>query len=370
MASQPLTTRSLRPRPGSPRGRRRLALVAGLLAAVALVGSALDPAGLLGGAKPFSVHRNVARPDPLGTRISKVYGTSTPARIYGTEVGDLEDLGENLRGQMISDLTPLPRSAFARPVAAYRRYSATWLRRVEADAGKLTGALAAGDRAAAKAAWMTTWAAYLRLGAVYLEGPVATLNQAIDGTPGGLPRGTSDPRFSGLHRIEMGLWEGQAPRSLVRYGRLLRRSVAQLLRILPKVSIDPLDYATRSHEILEDAQRDLLSGMDVPWSGEGVLGTVAGLDATDEVVRTLRPLLQGRDNTLIEVDNELLLLHRAFDRVLREHDGRWPTLSQLTTGQRELIDGTMAGALGALEQLPGTLETTGIHEIPSIPSGR
>jgi hypothetical protein len=107
--------------------------------------------------------------------------------------------------------------------------------------------------------------------------------------------------------------------------------------------------------------------MDVQWSGEGVLGTTAGLAATNEVVRTLVPLLSGRDNTLAEVQNELLLLGQALDRVRREYRGSWPTLAQLTSSQRELVNGRLAGALGALQLLPGTLETTPIQTIPSIP---
>jgi hypothetical protein len=109
--------------------------------------------------------------------------------------------------------------------------------------------------------------------------------------------------------------------------------------------------------------------MDVPWSGEGVLGTAAGLAATQEVVRTLNGLLGGRENTQIEVQNNLVLIGRALDRIRREHGGAWPTLGQLSVSQRELLNGTLAGALSALEQLPGTLETKPIQTIPNIPAG-
>ena len=54
--------------------------------------------------------------------------------------------------------------------------------------------------------------------------------------------------------------------------------MVSLKHTLPRSEIDPLDYAARAHEILEDAQRDLMSGIQVPWSGAGVLGTAAGVD--------------------------------------------------------------------------------------------
>jgi high-affinity iron transporter len=32
---------------------------------------------------------------------------------------------------------------------------------------------------------------------------------AVDGLPGGLPGGAGDKNFTGLHRLEYGLWHGQ-----------------------------------------------------------------------------------------------------------------------------------------------------------------
>ena len=98
-----------------------------------------------------------------------------------------------------------------------------------------------------------------------------------------------------------------------------------------------------------------------------MLGLAAGLAATDEVVKTLTPLMRGRDNTLIEVDNELIVLHRALARIRAEHGGVWPSLQALTVAQREALDGTLAGTLGALEQIPGTLETAAVKPFPRLP---
>jgi high-affinity iron transporter len=150
----------------------------------------------------------------------------------------------------------------------------------------------------------------------------------------------------------------------------LQRDAVTLRQVLPSVQITPLDYATRAHEILEDAQRDLLSGMDVQWSGAGVLGTAAGLTATQEVIGTLTPLLQGRDNTLAEVDTWLPQLRAVLSQLRKAHHGTYPSLGQLTTTQHEQLDGTMAGTLAALSLVPGTLETTALPVIPKIPSAK
>lgn len=303
--------------------------------------------------------------NPLGVRLTKVYGSNVPARVYGTEIADLEDQGVNTRGEMVSDLSPLPTRAFVAPVRAYKAYAERWTGIAERDASVLRRALQAGERTVAESAWLATWSAYLHLGAVY--GLFGSLNQEIDGMPGGLPGGSADPRFDGLHRLEMGLWSGVSPRSLAPFAGRLTRDLQSLRTILPGVEITPLEYATRAHEILEDAQRDLLSGTHVPWSGEGVLGTAAGLEATNEVFHTLAPLLSGRENTQAAVRSELALLSSAIARIHRNHHG-WPTLAQLDASEHELLNGTLAGALGALELLPGTLETKAPEPIPQLPA--
>ena len=337
-----------------------------VLAACTFVGSALAPEGS-GRAHPFSVTQIASKsaPNPLAGRLSKVYGTNIPASRYGTEIADLEDEGTNLAGEQVSELSPIPSSEFARPESEYRAYAQRWITNAVIGASSLGRALVAGNRAAAKRAWGVAWSDYLRLGAVY--GLFAEQNQAIDGIPGALPGGTSDPRFVGLHRIEMGLWAGQSLASLIGYDKLLRGDLERLHGVVAHVTFTPLEYATRSHEIIEDAQRDLLSGMDVPWSQQGLLGTAAGLAATEEVFHTLEPLVSGRENTEGEVRVELLMLSGLLASISHRHHGAYPSLTELGSYEHEQLNGYVAGALSALEQMPGVLETEARRPVPKLP---
>jgi iron uptake system EfeUOB component EfeO/EfeM len=357
--------------PRSPLAAKPALLLLGaivVLAAFTFIGSALAPAGS-SKARRFSVSAVATRsaPNPLAGRLSKVYGTNIPASRYGTEVADLEDEGTNTAGEQVSELSPLPASAFTRPEREYRAYAGAWVTKALAGAAALERALAGGRRTAAMLAWESTWSDYLHLGAVY--GIFSSLNKAIDGNPGGLPQGSADPRFVGLHRIEMGLWSGAGPQSLLGYAQRLEANLGELRSVVAHVKITPLEYATRSHEILEDAQRDLLSGVDVPWSKEGVLGAAAGLAATEEVFHTLEPLLSGRENTEGEVRSELLLLNGLLASIRRRHHGRYPSLAEMGTYEHEQLNGYVAGALSALEEMPGTLETEAHHAIPKLPAG-
>lgn len=350
----------------------RAALV-GVLALAALVAAALTVGR--GGADahrvdlvPAAAHSSAGNPYPL--HITTVFGSSVPPKQYGSELSRQQGSDTEDSGSTAAPTTPVSPAAFAGPTAAYRAYAERWAATFAREVPRLRAALAGGGRAAAEREWETAWSDYLHLGAVYGLLP-GTIDDQIDGMPHALPGPGAPPAsFSGLHRIEMGLWTGASPASLVPWAVSLQSEVRPLERALPTVDIDPLDYATRAHEILEDAQRDLLSGTDVPWSGEGVLGTAAGLTATQEVVSTLTPLLEQRDGTLLDVNNWLYRLQAVFAHLRADHGGNWPTLGQLTLSEHEELNGTLAGALTSLSQIPGSLETTPTPVIPRIPASK
>jgi high-affinity iron transporter len=265
-------------------------------------------------------------------------------------------------------LPPVSQAGFGAPTAAYLSYSVARLRLMLAQIARLRSALHNEDRAAAQTAWRAAYGYYLDLGAVYLEGPISVLNTAIDGTPGGLPGGVGSPQFSGLHRLEHGLWMGATLGSLEPSARALAADVTKLARMLPAVQILPGDYATRAHEILEDAVRDQLSGTDAPWSGAGVLGTSAGVVATTEVIKTLSPLLATRGDVLPTVTGDLAALRTTLASIARAHGGTLPTTSQLTQTQSEQLSGALGQALEGLAQVPGALETARAAIVPRIPA--
>jgi hypothetical protein len=372
MAGSSISTESLRSGVGGGSGRgrpsrpRRIVLWLAGIAALALL--ALAAAALIPGshATPARFSQLVVAPHSSGAnqlrrRQTRVFGSSIAANRYGTQISQREN-GIGPGGQVASDLDPVPARAFTRPVADYIHYALGWSGKLGTAVSSLTAQLRAGDRSAAERAWDVAFSDYLHLGAVYGLLP-GDLNDRLAQVPSSL----SQAHFTGLHRIEKGLWQGASLSALVPVSEAISGAVVRLKHTLPRTSIDPLDYAARAHEILEDAQRDLLSGSQVPWSGEGVLGTAAGVTATREVVHTLVPVMQGRDNTLVEVQNWLLRLQSSLNAV-RRRDGSYPTLDQLTIDQRESINGNLAGALSALQDIPGTVETTALPTIPTIAS--
>jgi hypothetical protein len=375
----PLSSETSTESSGGPRRRRRTrpsprAALVGILALATLVAVTLTvrPGGQGARLVPAAAHSSAGNPYPV--HITTVFGSSVPAKQYGSELsrqqGSDTDDGAVPGAPPAAPISPVSPAAFAGPTAEYRAYAERWAATLAGEVPRLRAALAGGGRAAAERQWELADDDYLHLGAVYGLLP-GTLDARIDGLPHALPGpGAPNLPFSGLHRIEMGLWTGAPTPSLVSWANRLQTDVATLQRVLPTVQIDPLTYATRAHEILEDAQRDFLSGVDVPWSGAGVLATAAGLTATEEVVSTLTPLLEQRDGTLLDVNNWLDRLQGVLDQLRAAHGGSWPSLGQLTLTQREELNGTLAGALTPLSQIPGSLETTPIPVIPKIPANK
>jgi iron uptake system EfeUOB component EfeO/EfeM len=340
-----------------------VALIVAALGVVLVVLLVLIP----GGSSKHSGSQAAAISQPFGPPALATYSERVPHVASQLNAYALQGTVKGAASTPQPTEPPLSTSAFRAPVAAYKAYSEQQLELMENDIARLHTELATGDRAGAEDAWRAAFADYLTLGAVYLEGPVADLDQAIDGNPGGLKGGTASPRFTGLHRIEFGLWTGAALASLEPYAQRLGSDVVKLRRLLPRVQVDPLDYATRAHEILEDAVRDLLNGADVPWSDEGVLGTAAGVAATTEVIKTLAPVLKSREGVLGVVDVQLGALRSTLASLKAQHGGQLPANSQLTQVQSERLNASIGQTLEALAQVPGALETTTTQSVPSIP---
>jgi hypothetical protein len=353
-------------RPG-PLGGAAIAVVVAVVVVVGiLVGSALAPSHSDGRSGGVQSEGPAHVSNPIAGRIDHMVGTDLPPEIAGAEAAAREDFGENLAGEKVSDLLPIAAQRFDKPVAEYKAYAHGWIERTLVDAKALGQALDGGSRAGAKAAWEKAWGDYMHLGADY--GLFGELEEELDGTAGGAKAATSDPDFVGFRRLEYGIWTGKPLGSLTSYDHRLIADLKRLRAALPGVEIDALDYATRGHEIVEDAQRDLMNGMDVPWSHEGVLGTAAAIDSADEVFKTLKPLLSGRENTETEVEYWLARLQKYFAGL--RHHGSYPSSTQMGTAEREQMNGYVAGALTALEMVPGTLETEEYKAPESIGKGK
>jgi iron uptake system EfeUOB component EfeO/EfeM len=244
---------------------------------------------------------------------------------------------------------------YERPIAAYRRYVRGRLGALGGQVAALRGAIARDDLGAARAAWMRADATYESIGAAY--GAFGDLDAAVNGRPAGLRDGVRSPDFTGLHRVELALWERRSTRDAVRPAAQLARAVVRMRAQVAKLEIDPLEYSLRAHEILEDGIHLQLSGQASPWSGAALVALRAEVRGTGVVLDTLEPLIARRDSTdaLPQARRALRRLATEIDRLERA-DGSLPRWDRLGQRDRELVDGLAAGAAEHLAYVPELID--------------
>ncbi|KAA2261733.1 iron permease [Solihabitans fulvus] len=293
----------------------------------------------------------------IGPGTQRSMSVSLPAGEYAWRcamIGDQERMSATVRASGGVDRTavpavlPLAEKELDGPVAAYRDYVTPKLGELAGQVDALRAALAGGDQAAARAAWLPAQLTWERVGAAY--GSFGDLSDAIDGGPAGLADGVRDKDFGGLRRIEYGLWHGEDVAALAPVADKLAADVADLRQKLPTVTADPKDLPLRGHEILEDALRDHLSGLSNQGADTGYQETLADLDGTRVVLDELAPLLTARRPDLMPAATaKMATLEQALKATKAP-------LGQLPLAERQRVNAAVGDLLETLSLVPDLLE--------------
>lgn len=247
---------------------------------------------------------------------------------------------------------PITNQDLTGAVAQYHSSVATGLGTLATNVATLVQALRGGDQAASRSAWLTAHLAYERLGAAY--DTFGDFADKIDGMPDGLPGGVRDSGFTGLRRIEYGLWHGQSPASLAPVGSQLATDVAGLRADFPKERTDPNDLPLRAHEIMENALQFELTGQADQGSGTGLATVGANLDGTQAVLKALAPLMTKRYAGWPQVAIWIART-RAIVAAAHRPDGTWIAPTALDPQTRKRLD----AAVGQLVEVLAPIAAIG-----------
>jgi high-affinity iron transporter len=248
---------------------------------------------------------------------------------------------------------PLQPSELDVPIKQYQTYVAGQLVTLAGQVATLNTAITTGNTDAARTAWLPAQLTWERVGAAY--GSFGDLADAIDGSPQGRPLGVNDPGFAGLRRIEYGLWHGQPTTALAPVATRLTQDVATLQQKLPSLTVDPKDMPIRAHEILEDAQRDHLSGMTDQGAGTGYAETLADVDGTRVVLSELESLINERKPGLTTtLGSQLDTLANALRAT--EHNGVFDNQTTGPLAERQHVNAAIGQVLETISPVPDLLE--------------
>jgi high-affinity iron transporter len=239
------------------------------------------------------------------------------------------------------------------PVTRYRAYVTPKLGELTAIVATLRANVAAGDLTTARSTWLAAQLLWEQVGAAY--GSFGDDGGAIDALASGLPDGVADKDFTGLHRIEYGLWHGESPASLLPIVDQLTDDLNTLRGNLEKDTLDPNDLSLRCHEILEDALRDHLTGMTDYGSGAGFAETYADLRGTQVVLGELADLVKARRPELLPTADDQIKVATAALMATQRNDA-WVPVETAPPAQREAVNAAVGNLLETLADIPDLLE--------------
>jgi high-affinity iron transporter len=255
---------------------------------------------------------------------------------------------------------PVAAAQLAAPLRAYRTFVGTQLALVVTQVAALRSALAGGDLSQAESAWLNAHLTWQGIGAAY--DAFGTLGLKINGLATGqdvgqLPGAVGTP-FEGFHKIELDLWgQGDLAEAGVDASQLAT-NLATLVARFARDSIPPAELPLRTHEILEDSQRDELSGDDDYGSGTDMASVAADVSGTEVQLHLLAPLLHERAPDL--VSRALVQLHRLQAALsATQVAGHWVAVAQVPLVQREQVAGAIGAALEILAIVPDVLPVMG-----------
>jgi len=296
--------------------------------------------------------------DPLGPGTTAVLTASLSAGSYHL-VCSVND-GDPVRGPAVTvtgsatgarGVLPVTSADLAPRVIAYQRQVRTRLGVLQGQARALTAALRRGNRISAQAAWRTANRTWNTMGGAYEA--FGDLGDAIAGNALGLPKGVHDRHWTGLLRIEYGLWHGQSPTALRRLGSRLEKDLNSLDTQLTTTQFDPLDVVNRTHEITEDTLQQTLAGHDDYGAHVELSDSLAQLEGTTELLNVLHPLLAPRYPDLPTVTSWIA---KSRSDIQRQRGWTVTPPGGVASAGHRLVDADIAQLAELLTPIPTMLE--------------
>lgn len=181
-------------------------------------------------------------------------------------------------------------SKLVEPLAAYKSYVADHTEKLLENTTKFTEAVKAGDVAKAKALFAPT-----RMDYESIE-PIAELfsdlDHTIDARADDFEGKESDPKFSGFHRIEYGLWTENSTKGLEPYASQLQADVKDLNHRIENLTFPPETVVGGAAALMEEVAATKISGEEDRYSHTDLWDFKANFDGSKKIYDLVRPLIE------------------------------------------------------------------------------
>jgi iron uptake system component EfeO len=243
-------------------------------------------------------------------------------------------------------------TAFIGPLAEYKVFLTLKANAFVKAATALADAVKAGDLDKARALYPSARAAY---GEIEPEAArYADLHNSIDGLADYLAQREADPAFTGLHRIEYGLFHENGTDGLAPIADRLVADATTLQQRLKEAKTGPADLAGNAERLASSVAAAITAGED-HYAGTDLAAFAANLDSMSKVVNLLAPVAPTGARELVDsLKADLASLKGEFD-TFKQGDGYAAYAGVSADARKALADGftTLAGHLGDLNTALG-----------------
>lgn len=237
---------------------------------------------------------------------------------------------------------------FLGPLGEYKVYLITQGAQAVSTAEALRDAIAAGDLAAAQAAWLAARAPYKRLEPLAYR--LSDLESAIDPVADFLEGREADPAFTGYHRLEYGLFTRQDFDGLASVADRLVADLTTLRARLSGFAIDPaLLIALPAGMARQLAEGKVVQGED-HYARTDLDGFAANLDGIAKLAGLLEDVVAPVDPALKEAVAAQLARTRAALDGLKDGE-TFPPYDRIGAAHRQVLAHSFDELATVLERL-------------------
>jgi iron uptake system component EfeO len=262
-------------------------------------------------------------------------------------------------------MDPRVAAALAPVAASYKTYASQEVQALLAGTQQFVDAIKAGDAQRAKDLYSTTRVHYERVEPIAELFP--DLDAAVDARADDFEHKEADPKWTGWHRLEAGLWGyGATPpvavATLVSTADKLLSDTQALVTEVDKLTIDPSVVANGAAGLIEEASKTKISGEEERYSHTDIATLVANVEGAQEVVRLLTPALQDTTDgpsILTQLTTDFTNVTEATDRLKDpSQPNGYALYDKLSTADHDALQAALSTLSEQLSNVPGALGIT------------
>ncbi|HEX4768198.1 MAG TPA: iron uptake system protein EfeO [Lichenihabitans sp.] len=258
------------------------------------------------------------------------------------------------KGADAAPTAPISPMDLVGPLAEYKAYVTREVEALAAETRTFTDAVKAGKLDEARALYAPTRQHYERIE------PIAELfsdlDTSVDSREDDFELKAKDPKFTGFHRIEKGLFADRSTAGLEPLADKLMADASDLKSRIAGLTITPKSMVGGAASLIEEVASKKVSGEEDRYSRTDLWDFQANLDGAQKIVDLLDPLVVKRNPELVaRVGENFAKVDAILAKYRTSEGGGYVSYDKLETADRNRLKGPITVLAEDLSTLRGTL---------------